>query len=122
LLIYKTKEFEASFKKSHISDADLITACEEMSRGLIDADYGGYLYKKRIAMPGKGKSSGYRTLLGAALGEKYFFLYLFAKKDKANINKREELALKELAKKFMNFNQIIINELLAKGELIRVRK
>jgi hypothetical protein len=34
-----------------------------MEQGLIDADLGGGLFKKRIALPGRGKSGGARTLI-----------------------------------------------------------
>jgi len=40
-----------------------------MESGLIDADLGGLLYKKRVARPGGGKSGGYRTLLSAQISE-----------------------------------------------------
>ena len=56
-----------------------------MENGLIDADLGGFLYKKRVARPGGGKSGGYRTLLSARLGNRYVFLHGFPKSDKANV-------------------------------------
>ena len=70
-----------------------------MSAGLFDADLGGNVYKKRVAMGSKGRRAGYRTIVGAVIGDKYFFLYAFAKNARANINAKEKLALKELAKK-----------------------
>lgn len=36
---------------------------DEMERGLIDADLGGHVVKKRVAIGGRGKSGGVRTLL-----------------------------------------------------------
>jgi len=119
-LIYKTKEFSSLTKKESLSDDALIIACREMNNGLYDADLGGNVYKKRIASGNKGKSGGYRTIIGAAIGSKYFFLYAFAKSDKANINAKEKLALKELAKEFLGFDQYELDELVQSGELIRV--
>ena len=119
-LIYKTKDFASSTKKESLSDKDLITACKEMSNGLYDADLGGNVYKKRIASKNKGKSGGYRTIIGAAIGDKYFFLYAFAKSSKANINSKEKLALKELAKLFLSFSSGDLNGLIETGELIKV--
>lgn len=78
--IYKTREFVSLTKKESLSDSDLIDACKEMTGGLYDADLGGNVYKKRIATGSKGKSAGYRTIIGATIGDKYFFLYAFAKK------------------------------------------
>ena len=60
---------------------------------LIDADLGGFLYKKRVARSGSGKSGGYRTLLSARLGNRYVFLHGFAKNDRANITQDERKAL-----------------------------
>ena len=51
-----------------LPDAALCKAVREMENGLIDADLGGHLYKKRVARAGGGKSSGYRTLLSARIG------------------------------------------------------
>jgi len=121
-LIYKTKEFVSLTKKESLTDDDLIDACKEMAEGLYDADLGGNVYKKRIAAGtgSRGKSAGYRTIIGANIGDKYFFLYAFAKKAKANINAKEKLALKELAKEFLSFTRVEIEELVEDGELLIV--
>lgn len=119
-MIYKTKVFASLTKKEILSDNDLINACEQMSKGLFDAELGGNVFKKRIAVGNKGKSAGYRTIVGAVIGDKYFFLYAFAKSDRANINGKEKLALKELAKEFLAFNQTELNQLVDDGELIEV--
>ncbi|MBE0351310.1 type II toxin-antitoxin system RelE/ParE family toxin [Pseudoalteromonas lipolytica] len=119
-MFYKTKVFASLTKKEALSDNDLINACKEMSNGLFDADLGGNVYKKRIASGNKGKSGGFRTIVGAVIGDKYFFLYAFAKSDKANINSKEKLALKELAKEFLEFSQDELNQLIEDGELIKV--
>ncbi len=121
-MIFKTKVFQAKFKKANIKDKDLIDACDEMARGLVDADLGDHLYKKRVAMPGQGKSGSYRTMIGAVIGEKYFFLYMFAKSDKSNINKQETLALKELATEYVGLSKKAINNLVEDGELIKVEQ
>lgn len=117
-LIYKTKEFVSLTKKESLSDDDLILACKEITEGLYEADLGGNVYKKRIAAGNKGKSAGYRTIIGAVIGDKYFFLYAFAKKAKANISVKEKLALKELAKEFLGFTQVELDKLVKDGELL----
>lgn len=121
-MIYKTKSFQSVLKKTGITDDILVAACIEMENGLVDADLGEHLYKKRVPIPGKGKSGGYRTMIGAVIGEKYFFLYMFAKSDRSNINKQEKMALKELAKEFVGFNQEIIDRLVETGDLIIVEQ
>jgi hypothetical protein len=119
-LIYKTKEFASLTKKESLSDEDLRIACTELRNGLYDADLGGNTYKKRIASGNKGKSGGFRTIIGAVINEKYFFLYIFAKSARANINSKEKIALKELAKEFLNFNEKKLAELVESGELIEI--
>ncbi|MGB0836168.1 MAG: type II toxin-antitoxin system RelE/ParE family toxin [Psychrobium sp.] len=121
-MVYKTRVFASLTKKETISDDDLITACLEMNNGLLEADLGGNLYKKRIASSNKGKSGGYRTIVGAVIGDRYFFLYAFAKSDRANINAKEKLALKELAKEILAFEEKEINQLVKDDELIKVGK
>lgn len=119
-MIYKTKVFASLTKKFALSDDDLVNACKEMSKGLFDADLGGGVYKKRMSLSNKGKSGGYRTIIGAVIGSQYFFLYAFAKSDRANINAKEKLALKELAKAFLELGQEELDRLVNDGELIEV--
>jgi hypothetical protein len=45
-----------------------------MNAGLSDANLGAGLFKKRIAMPGRGKRGSWRTLLGFQAGKKAFLL------------------------------------------------
>jgi hypothetical protein len=120
LVIYKTKVFTSLTKKQNLSDDDLISACREMSSGLFDVDLGGNLYKKRLALGNKGKSGGYRTIIGAVIDDKYFFLYAFTKSARDNISTKEKQALRELAKDFLMFNQDVLNQLVESGELIKV--
>ncbi|WED22473.1 type II toxin-antitoxin system RelE/ParE family toxin [Vibrio sp. JC009] len=119
--IYKTKAFQRSFKKTALTDEILKLCCLEMEHGLIDADYGGHLYKKRVAMPGRGKSGSYRTMIGARLGDSYFFLYLFPKKAQSNIDKAEEKALKELARHFLDKTSEDLARMVSKGLLFKLR-
>ena len=48
-----------------------------MAAGLIDADLGGSVYKKRVPMPGRGKQGGARIILGSNRGDRWFFLFGF---------------------------------------------
>ncbi len=118
--IYVTKEFRKVLKKSLLKESDLVACCKEMEQGLIDADYGGFLYKKRVAMPGMGKSGGYRTMIGARLGVSYFYLYMFPKNVKDNINAKEEKALKILAKQYLGYSSEALKELISAGELFEI--
>lgn len=50
-------------RKTGLTDSLLLEAVNEMAAGLIDADLGGGVVKKRIALPGRGKRGGVRTLV-----------------------------------------------------------
>lgn len=56
------------------------------------------MVKKRVAVGGRGKSGGVRTLLAYKVDDKAFFVYGFAKNARANISANELKALKRLAK------------------------
>ena len=68
-----------------------------MRHGLYEADLGGGLLKKRIARRGQGKSGGFRTIVATNRGDRWFFVYGFAKNERADIDDDEETALKKLA-------------------------
>jgi hypothetical protein len=91
-----------------------------MENGLIDADLGGFLYKKRVARPGGGKSGGYRTILSARIGKRYVFLHGFAKKDKANITQDEKRALQFAGKVFLDLSAAELAKALQAGVLVEV--
>jgi hypothetical protein len=54
----------AAWKDTYERGTDTLTApmkaIAEMAAGLIDADLGGSVYKKRVPLPGRGKSGGAR--------------------------------------------------------------
>jgi len=85
--VLKRKDFTRWQAGEKLPDDALCKAVKEMESGLIDADQGCFLYKKRVARPGGGKSGGYRTLLPARIGSRYVFLHGFPKNGKANITK-----------------------------------
>lgn len=91
-----------------------------MESGLIDADLGGFLYKKRIARRGGGKSSGYRTLISARIGNRYVFLHGFPKNDKANITQDEKKALQFAGKVFLELSTDALLKALQSGVLLEI--
>jgi hypothetical protein len=120
--IYKTKVFNRiATKDIEISDEALKIAVKEMNSGLFDANLGGNIYKKRVALDGRGKSSGARTILCFKAGEKVLFMYAFAKNDRDNISDIEEKVYKKLAVSFFGFNDKDINKLIKDGELVEVK-
>ena len=53
--VFKTRHFSRWLKKSDLTDAALCQAVNEMVADLIDADLGGDIVKKRVALPGRGR-------------------------------------------------------------------
>ncbi len=84
-------------RKTELTNNALCEAVAEMVRGLVDADLGGGVVKKRVVLPGRGKSGGARTLLATNKGNRWFFVFGFEKNDRANISDQELEALQDLA-------------------------
>lgn len=91
------KAFERFAKKNRLTDAKLLSAADEIERGLVDADLGGGVVKKRIARPGGGKSGGFRSILAYREHAATFFLFGFAKNEQDDIAEEELQNLKRLA-------------------------
>lgn len=118
--VFKNKAFSKWATKEGLGDEALLAAVDEMERGLIDADLGGHVVKKRVALAGRGKSGGVRTLLAYKVGNKAFFVYGFAKNARANISADELKALKHLAKELLEYSDKALTEAIKHGALIEV--
>jgi hypothetical protein len=119
--IFRTRAFSRLVVARKITDADLRVAVAEMNNGLWDANLGGQLYKKRVAVKGRGKRSGARTLVAFQRNERAFFLYGFAKKQRANITAREKHVLKRLAAELFSSSDQQLEQALKHGELIEIQ-
>ncbi|MGB3288125.1 MAG: type II toxin-antitoxin system RelE/ParE family toxin [Burkholderiaceae bacterium] len=118
--ILKRKDFARWQLNEGLPDSVLCNAVREMERGLVDAGLGGFLYKKRVARPGSGKSGGYRTLLSARIGRCYVFLHGFPKNNKANITPDEKKALQFAGKVFLELSAEALSKALRLGVLFEV--
>lgn len=118
--IFKNKAFTKWAEKEGLNDDALQIAVDEMERGLIDADLGGHVVKKRVAVGGRGKRGGVRTLLAYKSGDKAFFMYGFAKNARANVSMDELKALKHLAEELVNYSDKTLTRAIQYGALIEV--
>lgn len=118
--IYKTKSFFNWSSKHEVEDIHLVKAIEEIKIGINVVDLGGYLYKKRIATKGRGKSRSVRTILAYKREESVFFLHGYEKGEKDNILDFEKNALKKLAKVLLMLTEIQIQKALINGEIKEV--
>lgn len=104
-------------RKSGLRDADLCDAVVEMKGGLVDADLGGGILKKRVALPGKGKRGSARTLVATNKGDRWFFVFGFKKNDRASITDSELDALQKLAFDLLKQSGANLKALQDQGEL-----
>jgi len=118
--VFKTRTFARWMRKTELSDASLYKAVDEMVDGLIDADLGGGLFKKRVALPGRGKRGSARTLVATNKGNRWFFLVGFEKNERANISAKEKEALQCLSKDLLGFPSDAIETLIEEGNLKEV--
>src|ERR1035437_9956460 len=95
--VCKTRHFSRWMRKTELTEAALCKAVAEMEQGLIDADLGGGVMKKRVPLPGRGKSGGARTLVATNRGDRWFFVFGFEKNERANISAGELEALQAIA-------------------------
>jgi len=115
--VLKTKAFQSQVKKTGLTDEALCKAVAEMERGLIDADLGGGVVKKRVALPGRGKSGGARTLLATNRATRWIFVFGFKKNDRANVSPAELEALRMLARDLLALGDAQLQQAIASGEL-----
>ena len=88
---FKNAWFERFTRKQKLDAAALRDAIQRAERGLIDADLGGGVIKQRVARPGQGKSGGYRTIILYRQAHRAFFVYGFAKTNRAISATRKRL-------------------------------
>ena len=77
-------------------------------------------HRQRIARPGEGRSKGYRTIIFFRRGIKAFFVYGFAKSQKANIDRIEQDQFKEAAKIVLALTDEQLAVLLKRGDFVEV--
>lgn len=115
--VFKTRFFVRQMQKIGLSDELLLNAVAEMERGLIDADLGGGVFKKRIALPNRVKSSSVRTLIATNKNDRWFFMLGFEKNQRDNIDKTELIALKEAAKTMLTLSDSQLDSVLTTQQL-----
>ncbi len=104
-------------RKTQLDDRALCDAVLEMMQGLIDADLGGGLVKKRVGVAGRGKQGGARTLLATNKDDRWFFVFGFQKSTRSNINSREKEALKLLADDLLSMSATALDSACQRDEL-----
>lgn len=112
---YITRQASKWAKSEKCSDAQLINALQEMKRGLTGNALGANLYKKRIAVPGAGKSGGWRVIVATKFRGHWFVIHGFAKNVQANIDAQQLADLKVLSKALLSYDDLTIDRAVGIG-------
>jgi len=115
--VFMTRHFSRWMRKTELTDKALWTAVVEMAHGLIDADLGGGVVKKRVALPGRGKSGGARILVATNKGSRWFFVFGFEKNERANITGKELEAFRKMATDLLALNPMELDAHVVGGAL-----
>lgn len=111
--VFKTARFGKDAKKARISDADLCAAIRQVMAGQAD-DLGGGVFKKRL------NDNMHRSIILAKGGRYWVFEYLFAKKDRDNIEDDELTAFRSLAKAYAGLTDVQIAALVSGNDIVEI--
>jgi hypothetical protein len=110
---FKTARFSKDAKKAKIKDIELCLAIQQALLGQVD-DLGGGVFKKRL------NSNLHRSIILAKGGKYWIYEYLFAKKDRANIDGDELLAFRLLANSYAGLTELQVSQLLVNGYFVEI--
>ena len=110
---FKTAWFSKAARKAGIGDPALIAAIRDVMQGQAD-DLGGGVFKKRL------NKNMHRSIVLAKGGRHWIFAYLFAKKDRANIDDDELADFKKLAQAYDRVMDTELRAALNHGDLLEL--
>lgn len=110
---FKTARFAKDAKKAKIKDEELCQAIRQVMLGQAD-DLGGGIFKKRL------NDNLHRSIILAKGGQYWVYEYLFAKKDRDNIEEDELLAFRLLAKSYAGLKDHQLGQLIANGDFVEI--
>lgn len=111
--VFKTEWFAKAAKKARITDKELCKAIKQVMLGQAD-DLGGGVYKKRL------NENMHRSIILAKGGKYWIYTYLYAKKDKENIDDNELVEFRRIALWYSRQPDSIIEAELKKGILLEI--
>jgi len=111
--VFKTAWFAKAARKAHLANDELCVAIRQVMLGRAD-DLGGGVFKKRL---GKNRS---RSIILAKGGRHWVYEYLFAKKDRANIDDSDLAKLRKIAKGYETLTERQVDELMDEGSWMEI--
>ena len=110
---FKTSWFSKVAKKARIKDSDLCEAIQQVIDGQA-VDLGGGVFKKRL------NDNKHRSIILAKGGCYWIYEYMFAKKDRDNIEDNELADFRKLAKLYSELSTNQIDQLVKDKSLIEI--
>lgn len=120
--LFKYKTFDKWARLENIESDALKKAISELEAGRCDANLGSGLYKMRVTRKGQGKRGSYRTLIAFKENERTFFLYGFAKNERDNIDEKEKMVYRKLARHYLTMSDSDLDTLIKNNEMIEIIK
>jgi hypothetical protein len=111
--VFKTGKFSKDAKKAGIHDGELCVAVRQAMAGQAD-DLGGGVFKKRL------NDNAHRSIVLAKGGRHWVYEYLFAKKDRANIDDDELAGFRLLAKGYANLTESQVEALIVAKQFVEI--
>jgi hypothetical protein len=111
--VFKTTWFSKAAKMARIREAMLCACIEQAMLGQAD-DLGGGVFKKRL------NDNMHRAIILTKSGRVWVYEYLFAKKDRANIEDDELTQFRELAKAYAKLNDTQIDQLIDDNHFVEI--
>lgn len=111
--VFKTAWFSKAARKAQIADKELCSAIRQVMLGQA-VDLGGGVYKKRLD---RNRS---RSIILAKGGQYWVFEFLFAKKDRENIDEDELRYFRRLAEVYEALSEQQLDELIRDGDWLEI--
>lgn len=126
MAIYKTKIFKSKLKKLELDEIDLLLAAKQVLSGCYEADLGGGVIKKRLAIRSIGKSGGMRTIIFYKQGSHLFFADGWSKSQLSSKGRKEIEddtleSYKDIAQILLNADSAKIETMIKTGYLDEVK-
>lgn len=118
--LYKLKDFAKWARKAGVTDAMLLDALVEMERGLLGDRLGSHVYKKRLAVHGRGKRGGGRVIVLYRAGDVALFLHGYMKNESDELSENEVQQVRVFAQQFLKISAEDRARLCAEGKLVPV--
>lgn len=119
--VFKTKRFAKWARKNRLSDETLLTIVDELHTDNTKGALGNHVYKRRVALPGRGRRGGARTILAFKVSDKAFFIFGYPKNELATVSNTQLRQLKIVAKIYLNYTDNDLEHAINNKELIEVK-